>query len=162
MRPAWLAAALFTAAAPAAQKASLVAAFSALQEAPIATPEELAEQTRGDGEDVVSAARSLNEWKVCVVDGIGRWAPLHHGPALLIDGAIGRCADLERHYRDALIGLSQDGRRPVDAAMARNLTGMLRDAWRSRLTAMALDRELAALPPPINPPVPIASGDPKG
>jgi hypothetical protein len=157
---AWLAAALIAAPASAAPRQNVVAAFSALQDAPPLTPDQLVERAKAD-EDLATAERLLNEWKRCVVGALDRWAPLHHGPALLIDGAFGRCADVERAYRDALTLVTQDGRRPIDTALARNLTQMLRDSWRARLTAMALDRELVALTPTPPAPIPTPIGNPQ-
>jgi hypothetical protein len=147
MRVAWFAVLLLAGTAQAAPRQNVVAAFSSLQEAPAIAAEQTASRSELDA-DLAAAETALNEWKLCVVGSLDRWAPLHHGPGLLVDGAFGRCADLERSYRTALIAITQDGRRPIDTALARNLTQMLRDSWRLRLTAMALDRELAAMPPP--------------
>jgi hypothetical protein len=145
MRIAWLAILVLAGTAQAAPRPNVVAAFSALQEAPALAAEQTAPRSDQDAE-IVAAEAALNEWKLCVVGSLDRWAPLHHGPGLLVDGAFGRCADIERSYRTALTAIAQDGRRPIDTALARNLTQMLRDGWRLRLTALALDRELAAIP----------------
>ena len=136
-------------AAGAAQPQRTVALFSELQDAPPFSPEDMAaRQKDADAKDEGAAADlALNAWKNCVIDSLSRWAPLHHGPGTLIDGAYGRCADAERDYRRHLMRITQDGRQVVDVSMARSMSKMLEDAWRLRLTAMALDMDLAGLQP---------------
>lgn len=123
-----------------------VAYFSTLQELPAATPEEMAKREQeADGDaDGIAAAKLLNDWKLCVADALQRWAPLKPGPGTLIDGAYGRCADVELDYRTHLMRISQDGRIVMDIQMAKTMTRTLEDIWRPRLTALALDQELAA------------------
>ena len=151
-------------AAGAAQPQRTVALFSELQDAPPFSPEEMAaRQKDADSKDEGQAADlALNNWKNCVIESLTRWAPLHQGPGTLIDGAYGRCADVERDYRGHLMRITQDGRQVVDVSMARSMSKMLEDAWRLRLTAMALDMDLARLPQPVVPvqPVPIPAAKP--
>lgn len=144
--PAWVLLGLATAAG-AAQPQRTVALFSELQDAPPFSVEEMAaRQKDADAKDEGQAADlALNNWKNCVIESLSRWAPLHQGPGTLIDGAYGRCADAERDYRGHLMRITQDGRQVVDVSMARSMSKMLEDAWRLRLTAMALDMDLARL-----------------
>ena len=127
-----------------------VAYFISLQEVVAFTSEEMVERHAGGGldPDAQVADSALNDWKLCVLDGLARWAELKPGPGTLIDGAYGRCADRERAYRDSLLKLSQDGRAMIDLNLAKSMARMLEDVWRPRLTAAALDQELAALKPP--------------
>ena len=136
---------LLATAAGAAQPQRTVALFSELQDAPPFSPEEMpARQKDTDARDEGAAADlALNNWKNCAIESLTRWAPLHQGPGTLIDGAYGRCADIERAYRGHLMRITQDGRQVVDVSMARSMTKMLEDAWRPRLTAMVLDMDLA-------------------
>jgi hypothetical protein len=138
------------AAAPDGRQQRTVALFSELQDAPPFSGEEMAaRQKDGDTKDEGQAADlALNNWKNCVIESLVRWAPLRLGPGTMIDGAFGRCADIERDYRGHLMKITQDGRQVVDVSMARSMTKMLEDAWRPRLTAMALDQEMARLLPP--------------
>ena len=134
-------------AAGAAQPQRTVALFSELQDAPPFSPEEMAaRQKEVDAKEEGAAADlALNNWKNCVIESLSRWAPLHQGPGTLIDGAYGRCADIERDYRGHLMRITQDGRQVVDVSMARSMTKMLEDAWRPRLTAMVLDMDMVRL-----------------
>ncbi|WP_116089943.1 hypothetical protein [Sphingomonas crusticola] len=144
------------AAAPDAKTARTVALFSELQEAPPFSAEDMAARQKDAVGNVEGAAAdlALNNWKLCVTDALSRWAPLHQGPGTLIDGAFGRCADIERDYRAHLMRITQDGRVVVDVAMARSMTRMLEEAWRPRLTAMALDQDLARQQPLVEAPTP--------
>lgn len=137
------------AAAPEPRQARTVALFSELQEAPAFSAEEMAarQQDMAAGDEGAAADLALNSWKNCVVDALARWAPLRQGTATLIDGAFGRCADIERGYRAHLMRITQDGRVVVDVSMARGMTRVLEEAWRPRLTALALDQELARQQP---------------
>lgn len=146
---AWAALGLATAAS-AAPPQRTVALFSELQDAPPFSAEDMAaRQKDADAKDEGQAADlALNNWKMCVTESLTRWAPLRQGPGTLIDGAYGRCADVERDYRGHLMRITQDGRQVVDVSMARSMTHMLEEAWRTRLTAMTLDMDLARLPVP--------------
>jgi hypothetical protein len=137
-------------AAGAAPPQRTVALFSELQDAPPFSADDMAaRQKDADAKDEGAAADlALNNWKNCVTESLTRWAPLRQGPGTLIDGAYGRCADTERDYRSHLMRITQDGRQVVDVSMARSMTRMLEEAWRARLTAMALDMEMARLMPP--------------
>ena len=137
-------------AAGAAQPQRTVALFSELQDAPPFSADEMAaRQKEVDPKDEGAAADlALNTWKNCVIESLTRWAPLKQGPGALIDGAYGRCADAERDYRGHLMRITQDGRQVVDLSMARSMSKMLEDAWRLRLTAIALDMDMARLPQP--------------
>lgn len=119
-----------------------VAYFSELQEAPPSTPEEMAEKLKGrpDGDEAAAAESALNEWKLCVLDSLVRWGGLSEGPGTLIDGAYGRCGDLERQYRSHLTKIAQNGRTMIDLSFARSMLKSMEDAWRPRLTAAALDQ----------------------
>ena len=137
-------------AGPAKRAASMqntVAFFSNLQEAAPSSPEEMAERRANAGEDTetIAADAALNDWKLCVLASVARWAALKEGPGTIVDGAFGRCGDIERQYRTHLLRLTQDGRVVVDLNMGRAMTRALEDAWRPRLIAAALDQ---ALPPP--------------
>ena len=140
----------FATAAGAAQPQRTVALFSELQDAPPFSADEMAaRQKEVDPKDEGAAADlALNNWKNCVIESLTRWAPLKQGPGTLIDGAYGRCADAERDYRGHLMRITQDGRQVVDVSMARSMSKMLEDAWRLRLTAIALDMDMARLPQP--------------
>ena len=137
-------------AAPEARQQRTVALFSELQDAPPFSADDMAaRQKDGDAKDEGQAADlALNNWKNCMIESLARWAPLRLGPGTMIDGAFGRCADIERDYRGHLMKITQEGRQVVDVSMARSMTKMLEDAWRPRLTAMALDQEMARLLPP--------------
>jgi len=137
-------------AAPEGRQQRTVALFSELQDAPPFSADDMAaRQKDGDAKDEGQAADlALNNWKNCMIESLARWAPLRLGPGTMIDGAFGRCADTERDYRGHLMKITQDGRQVVDVSMARSMTKMLEDAWRPRLTAMALDQEMARLLPP--------------
>ena len=132
-----------------------VAIFMELQDAPPFSAEDMtARQKDAQPSDEGAAADlALNNWKTCVIDSLARWAPVKQGPGTLIDGAYGRCADLERDYRGHLMRITQDGRQVVDMSMARSMTRMLEDGWRPRLTALALDRDLAQLQAAASAPV---------
>ena len=140
-RLAWLRAGVATAAGAAPEPQRTVALFSELQDAPPfsrrrhgrAAEGRSTPRTRAQAADL-----ALNNWKNCVTNARA-WAPLASGPGTLIDGAYGRCADIERDYRGHLMRITQDGRQVVDVSMARSMTKMLEEAWRLRLTAMALD-----------------------
>jgi hypothetical protein len=154
MRPlAWALLGLATAAG-AAQPQRTVALFSELQDAPPFSAEDMtARQKDADAKDEGAAADlALNNWKNCVIESLSRWAPLRQGPGTLIDGAYGRCAEIERDYRGHLMRITQDGRQVVDVSMARSMSKMLEDAWRLRLTAKALDMDLARLQAPATAP----------
>lgn len=152
-RLAWVALGLATAAGAAPPQQRTVALFSELQDAPPFSADDMAaRQKDGDAKDEGQAADlALNSWKNCVIDSLTRWAPLHQGPGTLIDGAYGRCADVERDYRGHLMRITQDGRQVVDVSMARSMTKILEEAWRTRLTAMALDMDMARLQAPTQP-----------
>ena len=155
---AWAMFGLATAAGAAPAHQRTVALFSELQDAPPFSADDMAaRQKDGDVKDEGQAADlALNTWKNCIIESLTRWAPLRLGPGTMIDGAFGRCADIERDYRGHLMKITQDGRQVVDVSMARSMTKMLEDAWRPRLTAMALDQEMARLaqPTPTEPAAP--------
>ena len=138
------------AAAPDPKPTRTVALFSELQEAPPFSAEDMAARQKDmpANDEGAAADLALNDWKTCVITALGRWAPLKQGPSTLIDGAFGRCTDIERAYRGHLMRITQDGRQVVDVSMARGMTRVLEEAWRQRLTAIALDLELARLQPP--------------
>lgn len=147
-RAAWLLlgmAACAGAAAPESRQARTVSLFMELQDAPPFSPQEMAARQKDmqPNDEGTAADVALNNWKSCVIDSLTRWAPLKLGPGTLIDGAFGRCADIERDYRGHLMRLTQDGRQLVDVSLARSMTRMLEEGWRARLTAMALDQDLA-------------------
>lgn len=146
-----------TAAPPEARQARTVALFSELQEAPPFAADDMAARQKdvAANDEGAAADLALNNWKLCVVDALQRWAPLHQGAGTLIDGAFGRCADIARSYRAHLMRITQDGRVVVDVSMARGMTRVLEEAWRPRLTAMALDQDLARQQPVVaqSPPV---------
>ena len=110
----------FATAAGAAQPQRTVALFSELQDAPPFSADEMAaRQKEVDPKDEGAAADlALNNWKNCVIESLTRWAPLHQGPGTLIDGAYGRCADIERDYRGHQIAANQ-GRRVEDSGASR-------------------------------------------
>lgn len=153
-------------AAPDGKPPRTVAIFMELQDAPPFSADEMAARQKGaqPADDGAAADLALNNWKTCVIDSLAHWAPLKQGPGTLIDGAFGRCADIERDYRGHLMRITQDGRQLVDMSMGRSMTRMLEEGWRPRLTAMALDRNLAqvqaatpaptAASPPAAPPHP--------
>lgn len=130
----------------AAGKELTVALFSGLQELPPFSPEEMAARHKDAGDDAegIAADTALNDWKLCVLDSLNHWAELGEGPGTLIDGAFGRCADVERAYRLHLQQVTQNGRTVVDVQMARTMTRTLEEIWRPRLIAAALDQALAA------------------
>ncbi|WP_174274561.1 hypothetical protein [Sphingomonas bacterium] len=123
-----------------------VAYFNALQEQGPLLPEELAARQRDGnaGSEAIAADLALNEWKACVLESIVRWAPLKEGVGTIVDGAFGRCGDIERDYRGHLMRITQDGRVVVDLQLARTMIRGLEEAWRPRLIAAALDQALAA------------------
>ena len=129
-------------------KQSSVAYFNLAQEQGPLSPEDLgARQAEAEtGGETVAADLALNAWKLCVLESLVRWAPLKEGPGTLVDGAYGRCGDLERDYRSHLMKITQDGRVVVDFQLAKLMTKSLEDAWRLRLIATALDQTLAAQP----------------
>ncbi|NIJ07706.1 hypothetical protein FHS31_001302 [Sphingomonas vulcanisoli] len=146
MLPLLLLAAGATTSAPTRQLT--VSYFNLAQEQGPLSPEDLAarQADAATGGEAVAAELALNEWKLCVLDSLVRWAPLKEGPGTLVDGAYGRCGDLERVYRSHLMKISQDGRVIVDLNLAKLMTKSLEDAWRLRLIATALDQALAAQP----------------
>lgn len=123
-----------------------VASIGAVQELAPFSPEQLAERRAefGDDEEAIAADAELNAWKQCVTGALVRWAPLGEGPSTLIDGAYGLCSENERRYREFLVKQTQDGRSIIDPQMARQMTANLKDIWRPRLVAAALDQKLAA------------------
>ncbi len=141
------------AATPDSRQPRTIALFSELQEAPAFSAEEMAIRQKdvAANDEGAAADLALNTWKTCVLEALDRWAPLKQGPGTLIDGAYGRCADIEHSYRSHLMKLSQDGRQLVDTSMARSMTRLLEEAWRLRLTAVVLDRDLARVTPSITP-----------
>ncbi len=155
------------AAAQAVPTQGLLGLINSAQELPAFTPEQLAGRRPmlGDDPEAVAADQALNDWKLCVQDALVRWSSLHPGVGTLVDGAYGRCADLERQYRDHLMRITQGSRLLVDAQLARSLTRLLEDTWRPRLVAAALDDLLLhpqpALPAPA-PPVPLPRGGGSG
>jgi len=136
------------AAPPESRQARTLALFSELQDAPPFSPADMAARQKdaSPNDEAAAADAALNNWKACVIESLARWAMLRQGPGTLIDAAFGRCADIERDYRTHLMRITQDGRQVVDVSMGRSMTRMLEEAWRPRLTAMALDQELARLP----------------
>jgi hypothetical protein len=134
-------------AAPDGKPPRTVALFMELQDAPPFSSDEMASRQKDaqPSDEGAAADLALNNWKTCVIESLARWAPLKQGPGTLIDGAFGRCADIERDYRGHLMRITQDGRQVVDMSMARSMTRMLEEGWRPRLTALALDRDLAQL-----------------
>ena len=140
----------------AAGKELTVALFSGLQEQPPFSPEEMAARHKDaeDDPEGIAADTALNDWKLCVLDSLNHWAELGEGPGTLVDGAFGRCADVERSYRLHLQQVTQNGRAIVDVQMARAMTRSLEEIWRPRLIAAALDQALAAKrarPTPVPP-----------
>lgn len=118
--------------------------FLGLQELPAFTPEEMAmrhEGATGDPE-ALAADTSLNDWKVCALGSIDHWAELKPGRGEIVDGAMGRCVDIERDYRNHLLKISQDGRMLFDLSFARQMARTLEDTWRPRILAAALDHDL--------------------
>lgn len=130
-----------SAAAQAVPTQGVLGLFNSAQELPQFTPEQLEARKPmfGNDAEAIAADQALNDWKGCVAESLARWAVLKPGVGLLIDGAYGRCADLERQYRDHLMRITQGSRLVVDAQLARSLTRLLEDMWRPRLSAMALD-----------------------
>ena len=121
-----------------------VGAFTALQELPPLTPEEMAARRKPDDDAAIAGAETaLNEWKTCVQGALTRWAAIQPGPGLVVDGAIGLCSEIERNYRIQLMRIVENGRLVIDMQMARTLLRNLEEAWRPRLLAAALDLELA-------------------
>lgn len=121
--------------------------FLGLQELPAFTPEEMAiRQTGATGDpEALAADRSLNDWKLCALDSIVHWADLKAGRGEIVDGAIGRCVDIERDYRNHLLKITQDGRLLFDLSFARQMARSLEEAWRPRILAAALDHDLDML-----------------
>ena len=121
-----------------------VAYFNEQQETAPATPEELAARLKGrpDNDEGAAAETALNDWKLCVLDALVRWDALGQGPGTLIDGAYGRCGDLERQYRTHLTKIVLNGRTMIDLNFARAMVKSLEDSWRPRLVAAALDHML--------------------
>ncbi len=120
--------------------------FNMAQEQGPLSPEDLAQRQAdaATGGEAVAADLALNEWKLCVLDSLVRWAPLKEGAGTLVDGAYGRCGDVERAYRGHLMKITQDGRVVVDLQLAKLMIRSLEDVWRQRLIAAALDQALAA------------------
>jgi len=119
--------------------------FLGLQELPPFTPEQMAARhdgATGDAE-ALAADTALNDWKLCALGSIEHWAELKPGRGEIVDGAIGRCADLEREYRNHLTRMTQDGRFVLDLQFARSMAKSLEDTWKPRLLAAALDHDLA-------------------
>jgi hypothetical protein len=145
---------------PGAKRSQLTAFFSRMQEgAPITADQLAAHRAEGiDDPESIAADLALNDWKKCVVDAVPRWAELDQGPGTIVDGAFGRCADLQALYRTYLQRMTQDGRQVMDLQMARNMTRSLEEAWRPRLIAAALDQMLAARRPPVAVPAPAPAG----
>lgn len=147
------AAAPVAAQAPAAEPAKRVAAvrrtvayFGVIQEQGPFTAEQMAQRGADAADDREGAAAdvALNDWKLCVLDALAHWAELREGAGTLVDGAFGRCADIERDYRGHLQRITQDGRVIMDLQMARTMIRGLEETWRPRLIAAALDQMLAA------------------
>src|SRR4051794_4448604 len=122
------------AAAPEARHTRTVSLFMELQDAPPFSPPDMAARQKDmqANDEGAAADVALNNWKNCVIDSLVRWTPLKLGPATLIDGAFGRCADIERDYRAHLMRMTQDGRQVVDVSLARSMTRMLEEGWRAR------------------------------
>lgn len=118
--------------------------FLGLQEMPAFTPEEMAVRHQGATGDpeALAADQSLNDWKLCALDSITHWADLKPGRGEIVDGAMGRCVDIEHDYRGHLLKISQDGRLLFDLSFARQMAKSLEDAWRPRILAAALDHDL--------------------
>ena len=118
--------------------------FLGLQELPAFTPEEMAVRHQGATGDpeALAADQSLNDWKLCALDSITHWADLKPGRGEIVDGAMGRCVDVEHDYRGHLLKISQDGRLLFDLSFARQMAKSLEDAWRPRILAAALDHDL--------------------
>lgn len=130
--------------------------FIEAQDVPPFTPEQMSDRLRvlGDEPEAAAADAALNAWKQCVQDALVHWAPLNLGPGAVIDGAFGRCADIQRDYRINLVKMTPGGRQVIDTQLARNMTRTLEDSWRPRLTAAVLDQMLArtsAAPPAAAP-----------
>lgn len=121
--------------------------FLGLQELPPFTPEQMTARHEGASGDAeaLAADTALNDWKLCALGSIDHWAELKAGRGEIVDGAMGRCADLEREYRNHLTRITQDGRFVLDLQFARSMMKSLEDTWRPRLLAAALDRDLAVL-----------------
>jgi hypothetical protein len=131
---------------PKAFAQSATAYFNALQDTGPLGPADLAARfkDRPPTDEAVIAETSLNQWKLCVLDALARWAPIQsQGTGTLIDGAFGRCGELERQYRDHLSKVTQGGRTLMDYQFARVMTKTLEDVWRPRLVAVLLDQALA-------------------
>lgn len=118
--------------------------FLGLQELPAFTPEEMAQRHEGATGDpeALAADKALNDWKLCALDSITHWADLKPGRGEVVDGAMGRCVDIEHDYRNHLLKISQDGRLLFDLSFARQMAKSLEDAWRPRILAAALDHDL--------------------
>lgn len=119
--------------------------FIEAQDVPPFTPEQMAERGRllGDEPEAAAADAALNQWKLCVQESLVRWAPLNQGPGTLIDGAFGRCADIQRDYRLNLTRMTPGGRQVIDTNLSRTLARSLEEAWRPRLVAATLEQALA-------------------
>jgi hypothetical protein len=131
---------------PKALAQSATAYFNALQETGPIGADALAERfkDRAPNDEAVLAETALNQWKLCVLDALVRWAPIQsQGTGTLIDGAFGRCGELERQYRDHLVKVTQGGRMLMDYQFARVMVKTLEDVWRPRLVAALLDQALA-------------------
>ena len=139
---------------------SAVTFFIEAQDVPPFTSEEMAERGRmlGNEPEAAAADAALNQWKLCVGEALTRWAPLNQGPGTLIDGAFGRCADIQRDYRLNLTRMTPGGRQVIDINLSRTMTRSLEEAWRPRLVAATLEQALARLPatpvPSPKPPTP--------
>jgi hypothetical protein len=118
--------------------------FLGLQELPAFTPDEMTQRHQGATGDpeALAADQALNDWKLCAIDSITHWADLKPGRGEIVDGAMGRCVDIEHDYRNHLLKIAQDGRMLFDLSFARQMAKSLEDAWRPRLLAAALDHDL--------------------
>ncbi|QJU56396.1 hypothetical protein HL653_00115 [Sphingomonas sp. AP4-R1] len=121
--------------------------FLGLQELPAFTPEEMAARHQGATGDpeALAADQALNDWKLCALESITHWADLKPGRGEIVDGAMGRCVDVEHAYRGHLLKITQDGRLLFDLSFARQMAKSLEDAWRPRILAAALDHDLEAV-----------------
>ena len=131
---------------PKALAQSATAYFNALQETGPFGADDLAARfkDRPATDEAVLAETALNQWKLCVLDALARWAPITgQGTGTLIDGAFGRCGDIERSYRDHLVKVTQGGRALMDYQFARVMVKSLEEVWRPKLVAVLLDQALA-------------------
>ena len=121
--------------------------FLGMQELPAFTPEEMEIRRAGaiGDDEALAADKALNAWKLCALDSIAHWAELKAGRGEIVDGAMGRCSDIERDYRNHLLKITQDGRLLFDLSFARQMAKSLEETWRPRILAAALDHDLEAL-----------------